>query len=140
MKCIGYIATLLLSVTTLSAQEIKLKKDVVYVDEKPTFSYVKKAMGNELYIYKLNSKEEVFKILSENNATESKVDDSKKIVFTQPEATIQNKNFQSQKWDFLLQLILKEHVIDPNGIINPENLKRFKAKYDEKNTNHTMMR
>ena len=140
MKCISYIAAILLTATTLSAQEIKLKKEIVYVDEKPTFSFVKKAMGSELYVYKLNTTEEVVKILSENNATESKVDDSRKIVFVKQEATIQNKNFQSQKWDFLLQLLLKEHVIDLNGAINPENLKRFKAKYDEKNTNHTMMR
>ena len=53
MKLVNYIAALLLAATTLSAQEVKLKKDIVYVDNAATYSFVKKAMGNELYIFKL---------------------------------------------------------------------------------------
>ena len=56
MKCLNYIATLILTATTLTAQEVKLKKDIVYVANDPTFSFVKKALGNELYVYKLTPK------------------------------------------------------------------------------------
>nr|WP_294777111.1 hypothetical protein [uncultured Flavobacterium sp.] len=138
MKFIHYIAILLSATTTLSAQEIKLDKNVVYMNNQPTFSFSKKAMGNQLYVYKLNTTEELFNIIVDNNNTESKVDDSKKIVFANQSTTIQSKNFRNQKWDFLIALLFEEKVIDAKGEINSDNLKRFKAKYDEGNINKTM--
>lgn len=137
MKYLYYIAALLFT-ATLSAQEVKLKKEVVYLSDAPTFSFVKKAMGNELYVYKLNTKEELFHMLVDNNATEIKADDGKKIVFDKQKTTIQAKNFRTRKWDFLISLLLEEKVIDLKGDINPDNLNRFKAKYDENNINQTM--
>ena len=139
MKYLSFITTLLVTLT-ISAQEVKLKKEIVYVIDAPTFSFTKKNMGNELYVYKLNTKEEIVTMIVDNNNTESKVDDSKKIVFTQQKTTIENKNFRSRTYEFLLSLLLEEKVIDLKGEINLDNLIRFKAKYDESNVNHTMMR
>ena len=138
MKCLNYIATLILTATTLTAQEVKLKKDIVYVANDPTFSFVKKALGNELYVYKLNTKEELVNMIVENYGTESKVDDVKKIIFTQQNTVIQSKNFRSRNYEFLIALLIEEKVIDLKGEINADNLKRFKAKYDDGNVNHTM--
>jgi len=137
MKNLFYIFFLLF-ILKLSAQEIKLEKNIVFYGNSPTFSFAKKSMGNQFYVYKLNTKEELFSILVDNNNTESKVDDSKKIVFTQQNITIQSKNFREQKWDFLINLLIEEKVIDLKGEINLDNLKRFKAKYDEKDVNKTM--
>ena len=137
MKQLYYIATLLLT-ATVAAQEIKLEKNIVYADAAAIFSFTKKSMGNQFYVYKRNTKEELFHIIVENNNTESKVDDSKKIVFAQQNIMIQSKNFREQKWDFLIALLLQEKVIDAKGEINLDNLKRFKAKYDENNVNKTM--
>ncbi|HNP32890.1 MAG TPA: hypothetical protein PKN96_06330 [Flavobacterium sp.] len=139
MKYLSYIVALLLTYT-LSAQEIKLKKEVVYVSDSPTFSFTKKAMGNELYIYKLNTKDELLSMVVDNNNTESKVDDSKKIIFAQQKSTIASKNFRSRDYEFLIALLLEEKVIDLKGEVNNDNLIRFKAKYDDGNINHTMMR
>ncbi|GAA4028470.1 hypothetical protein GCM10022386_10150 [Flavobacterium cheonhonense] len=83
-------------------------------------------------------KEELLNIVVDNNKTESKVDDSKKIIFAQQNITIQSKNFSEQKWDFLIALLIQEKVIDAKGEINLDNLKRFKAKHDEKDINKTM--
>ncbi|MES2410646.1 MAG: hypothetical protein V4535_04295 [Bacteroidota bacterium] len=138
MKHIIYITTLLLTATTLTAQEIKLKNAVVYSDGNPVFSYAKKAMGNELYVYKLNSKEELFSMIVDNNNTEIKQDDGKKITFAKQNTTIQAKNFRQRKWDFLIALLIEEKVIDMKGDINLDNLKRFKAKYDDNDVNKTM--
>ena len=138
MKYISYIAALFLTATTLSAQEVKLKKDVVYVGDAATFSFARKSMGNELYVYKLNTKEELVNIIVDNNKTESKVDDSKKIVFTKQNITIASKNFRSRNYEFLIALLIEEKVIDLKGDINLDNLKRFKEKYDENNINQTM--
>ena len=139
MKLLNIIFAMLLT-ATLSAQEVKLKKEVVYVSDAPTFSFAKKAMGNELYVYKLNTKEELVNMVVDNNNTESKVDDSKKIIFTQQKTTIASKNFRSRDYEFLIALLIEEKVIDLKGEINVDNLVRFKAKYDDANINHTMMR
>ncbi len=138
MKYLQYIAVLLLTATTLTAQEIKLKDNVVYSGGSPVFSFAKKAMGNELYIYKFNTKEELLNIIVENNSTESKVDDGKKIVFAKQKTIVQSKTFRERKWDFLIALLLEEKVIDLKGNINIYNLKRFKAKYDDNDVNKTM--
>ena len=138
MKYLNYIAVLLLSVTALSAQEVKLKKEIIYVGDAPTFSFAKKSMGNELYVYKLNTKVELVNMTVDNNNTESKVDDSKKIVFTKLNTTIASKNFRSRNYEFLIALLIEEKVIDLKGDINLDNLKRFKEKYDENNVNQTM--
>ena len=139
MKYLNYSAALLFTVI-LSAQEVKLKKEVVYVGDVPTFSYVKKAMGNELHFYKLNTKEEFVYMVVDNNNTESKVDDSKKIVFTNQKTTTASKNFRGRDYNFLIALLIEEKVIDLKGKINSDNLIRFKAKYDDGNINKTMMR
>ena len=57
--CNIIILIFLLTFTALSAQEVKLKKEIVYVDNTEAFSFIKKGMGNELYVYKLNTKEEL---------------------------------------------------------------------------------
>lgn len=138
MKYLNYIAMLLFTATSLSAQEIKLKDNIVYSGGTPVFSFAKKSMGNEFYVYKLNTKEELFNIIVDNNKTESKVDDSKKIIFAKENTVIQSKNFREQKWDFLIALLFQEKVIDTNGDIKLDNLKRFKAKYDENIVTKTM--
>ena len=140
MKYLNYIAALLLTATTLSAQEVKLKKNIVYVDNTASYSFVKKAMGNELYVFKLTTEDEFLHIMVDNNKTESKVDDSKRIVFTQQNTTIASKNFRARDYEFLISLLILEKVIDLKGEINADNLIRFKAKYDDGNVNKTMMR
>ena len=138
MKYLIYTAALLLTATSVTAQKIKLKDDILYFGDKATFSYAKKSLNNELYVYKLNTKEELLNMIVDNNNTESKVDDGKKIVFTKQNTTIQSKTFRNRKWDFLIALLIEEKVIDLKGDINLDNLKRFKAKYDENDINKTM--
>lgn len=140
MKPLKHIVALLLAASSLSAQEVKLKKEVVYIADTPTFSFAKKAMGNELYVYKHNTQEELLNMVVDNNKTESKVDDFKKINFVKQNTTIASKNFRSRDYEFLIKLLIEEKVIDLKGEINTDNLIRFKAKYDDGNINKTMMR
>jgi hypothetical protein len=128
---------ILLTVPT-TAQEIKLKDVIVYSGDKAVFSYAKKSMNNELYVYKLNTKEELVHLLVDTNGTEIKQDDGKKLIFEKQKISIKSKNFRTRKWDFLIALLLEEKVIDQNGNINLDNLNRFKAKYDDNDINKTM--
>jgi hypothetical protein len=127
---------LLLLTTALNAQKVKLKKEVVYIDDVSAFSFEKKSMGNELYVYNLNTKEELLNMTVDNNKTESKADDSKRIVFAKQKTTIQSKNFRGRDYGFLIALLLEEKVINSKGEINANNLIRFKAKFDDGNINH----
>lgn len=136
MKPLSYLAILLLTITTLNAQEVKLKKDIVSVDGTAAFSYTKKSMGNELYVYKLNTSEELLYMVVENNNTESKVDDSKRIVFTKQNVTIKSKDFRGRNFESLIKDLLQSKAINLNGEINTENLIRFRQKYDDGNINH----
>lgn len=138
MKHLYFAVLLFFTSNILFAQKIKLKKEVVYADDMPAFSFDKKSMGNEFYLYKLNTKEEILNMVVDNNKTESKVDDSKRIVFTKETTTIASKNFKGRDYEFLVALLLEEKVLDLKGEINLDNLKRFKAKYDDGNVNHTM--
>ena len=138
MKYIIYVTTLVFFATKITAQEIKLKDAIVYSGDTPVFSFVKKYMNNELYVYKLNTKEELIHLLVDTNGTEIKQDDGKKLIFEQQKVSIQSKNFRTRKWDFLIALLLEEKVIDLKGNINLDNLNRFKAKYDDNDINKTM--
>lgn len=138
MKYIIYVTTLVFFATKITAQEIKLKDAIVYSGDTPAFSFAKKSMNNELYIYKLNTKEELIHLLVDTNGTEIKQDDGKKLIFEQQKVSIQSKNFRTRKWDFLIALLLEEKVIDLKGNINLDNLHRFKSKYDDNDVNKTM--
>ena len=138
MKYIIYVTTLVFLATKITAQEIKLKDAIVYSGDTPAFSFTKKFMNNELYVYKLNTKEELVHLLVDTNGTEIKQDDGKKLIFEQQKVSIQSKNFRTRKWDFLIALLLEEKVIDLKGNINLDNLNRFKAKYDDNDVNKTM--
>ena len=138
MKYIIYVTTLVFFATKITAQEIKLKDAIVYSGDTPAFSFIKKSMNNELYVYKLNTKEELVHLLVDTNGTEIKQDDGKKLIFEQQKVSIQSKNFRTRKWDFLIALLLEEKVIDLKGNINLDNLNRFKAKYDDNDVNKTM--
>ena len=138
MKYIIYVTTLVFFATKITAQEIKLKDAIVYSGDTPVFSFAKKSMNNELYVYKLNTKEELIHLLVDTNGTEIKQDDGKKLIFEQQKVSIQSKNFRTRKWDFLIALLLEEKVIDLKGNINLDNLNRFKAKYDDNDVNKIM--
>ena len=137
MRHLIYLMILLLTVPT-TAQEIKLKDAIVYSGDTPVFSFTKKSMNNELYVYKLNTKEELVHLLIDTNGTEIKQDDGKKLIFEKQKISIKSKNFRTRKWDFLIALLLEEKVIDLKGNINLDNLNRFKAKYDDNDINKTM--
>lgn len=136
MKPFHYLLILLVSATTLSAQKVDLKKGIVYVDETPAFSFEKKAMGNEIHLYRLNTKDELAYVAVETNNTESKVDDSKKVVFMQQHVTIKSKDFRAKNYETMIQLLLEGKVMDSKGEINAENLKKFQQKFDDGNINH----
>lgn len=138
MKNLMYLIVFVIAINGVTAQEIKLKDAIVYSGDLPAFSFAKKSMNNELYVYKLNTEEEIVHLQVDTNGTEIKQDDGKKLIFDQQKINIQSRNFRNRKWDFLIALLLEEKVFDLKGNINLDNLKRFKAKYDDNDVNKTM--
>jgi hypothetical protein len=120
-----------------NAQEVKLKKDQILVDEKPTFEYDKS--GFEFHIYKLGTKDEIIYILHNNNSTQQYLeDDYKKIIFLNQKVTIESSVFRARGFKYIVELMLKEKVLDLEGNISTDNLEKFAAKYNENITERTI--
>lgn len=138
MKKIIYsvLALLIVAVThQISAQKIEFKNNMVVIENKPIFSFDKKAMNNEFYLFKLNSKEELLILQHQHvGADTGAQDDFKKIIFPNQKVTIESRVLQKKNWKFLVQLLIDEKVIDTDGNIDIRNLERFSGKYDEKIT------
>ncbi len=108
---------------------------MVVIENKPIFSFDKKAMNNEFYLFKLNSKEELLILQHQHvGADTGAQDDFKKIIFPNQKVTIESRVLQKKNWKFLVQLLIDEKVIDTDGNIDIRNLERFSGKYDEKIT------
>ncbi|TBX70335.1 hypothetical protein EZL74_03940 [Flavobacterium silvisoli] len=136
-KTINFILALfIVSVTQkITAQKIELKNNTVVMEDKPIFSFDKKAMNNEFHLFKLNSKEEVLILQHQHvGADTGAKDDFKKIIFPSQNITIESRVLQKKNWKFLVQLLLDEKVIDTDGNIDVRNLERFSGKYNEKIT------
>jgi hypothetical protein len=142
MKKINYLCCLLFLVAvtpTAKAQEVKLKNDTVIIDDKPAFSYDKKSMGNEFYLYKLNTKDEIAYMIANKNETISYLeDDFKKIVFTEANVVVESSALRGRSWKYIVELLLESKVLDIEGNVDAKYLERFVTKYDEKITQRTI--
>ena len=128
---------LLLSITHLYAQEVKLKDDNVIVNGKQIFKYEKvnnlqysfyDAEGNEILMYKY-----------QNNQTQDyQGDDYFTINFITLKRKVETSDFNliyaaspRKNMQKLMRLLFKEKVFDVNGNINAGKLTVFSEKYNQ---------
>ncbi|MBN8642737.1 MAG: hypothetical protein J0L86_13065 [Flavobacteriales bacterium] len=132
---------------SMFAQEVEIKDDKVLLDGKQILKYEKINIfqhsfysmdDNEILLYKYNDNETkqysqddylVLNFLTEKTKVESK--DTMKA--TSGMGMNSRKNMEK-----LIGWLLKEKVIDANGILNPERVQLFFEKYDEKITERTV--
>jgi hypothetical protein len=132
-KLFFLMGTILFTAFQLSAQKIEFVKDKVLVYKTDSFDFVRKDMGSEFTLYKLNSKNEIVYMTQNTNGTrEDYADDYIKFVFVDLDIIVEAGRFHGKSWKTLIALLLEENVIDKVGNINAENLQRFATKYDDK--------
>lgn len=133
MKPVFLLLSLILSLNTLNAQSIKFKKNKVLIDGKEILLFKKIPFNDEYYFYNIKTTEEILYISYNNNNTSSyKDDDYSKIFFTK-----QNKKIESKSLWFglnskpIIEKLLQEGVLQPDGFIDENKLKIFVNKYND---------
>jgi hypothetical protein len=136
-KIMFLIGALALFCTDTIAQEVDLKKDQVFVDGKPVYSYDRGSL--EFHLYKLGTTDELIYVLHNNNSTQKYMDDDyKKIVFVEKNVIVENSLLRGRSKKYIIELLLKEKVLDLEGNIDETNLQKFVTKYDEGITKRTI--
>ncbi|AWA30939.1 hypothetical protein HYN48_13115 [Flavobacterium magnum] len=119
-------------VCNLHAQDIKFDDNKVLVDKTERFDFVRKSMGTEFSLYKLNTKDEIIYMTSERNGTDRYFDDDfRRITFVEQKITIESSRLKFDSWKAIIKLLLEDKVIDFEGNIDAERLERFSAKYND---------
>ncbi|WP_338376476.1 hypothetical protein [uncultured Flavobacterium sp.] len=128
-----FIIILFLSISScIYAQEIKLKKETIYIDGKAVLSYEKKSYGNELVIYELNTKNEL--ITDVYNPTSN----YQKIFFIKQKKSME---MRPKYWNkSLIKWFIEQDILDVNGNLNEEKVDIFIEKFDEKITERTIIK
>jgi hypothetical protein len=122
---------ILLIYTQVNAQKIKFKKDFVLVDNVEVLKYDKQQGGFETNIYSLDGKL-LLQILDKDNFDRYYFNLNEKVI-------IESTEFDFYTHRQIVQLFFDKKIFNSEGIINEEKLKEFKAMYDEKITERTII-
>lgn len=144
MKKFATLFFILLSVSLINAQKVKFKKGDVLIDGVKILKY--DVDGNNYSLLTQEDDEILFMKFIDNNTEYYRGDDYLKLNFVEFEIIVETTDID---WIYevgtkrshlkkILKLILKEKVINKNGVINKERLEKFHTKYDEKVTERTI--
>ena len=122
-----FISSMLFCGTIVYSQDIKLKKDLILLDNKSVLNYKKTDMASKFQVYKIDSSEEILFI---NQQT---IPDGNGLYwkFYFP---IQNKFFYKKiinSFKSEIKLMFEDKVIDEKGNINEDKLDLYINKYNE---------
>ncbi|WP_299107201.1 hypothetical protein [uncultured Tenacibaculum sp.] len=118
------------------AQKVKFKKGKVLVDGKEILKIERQ--GTEATLYSLEGDDEVIYLNYESNGTlHYHEDDYVVIFFSKEEIKVETSRIKGSR-KRVIKALIKNKVLDMNGEINLEKLKKFAKKYDENITNRTV--
>ena len=130
--------TILLTAVGFS-QKIKLKKGKVLVDGKAIMKYERQGLGAKITLYSLDNDDEIIDMLAKGNETpHCRGDDYCMMFFSEDEIKVETSQFNGMSWKRVIKQIIRSKVLDMDGNINSEKLKKFARKYDENITNRTV--
>jgi hypothetical protein len=120
------------------AQDIKLKKGIVYCDDKEILTYTSEIFGVfQYHFFTLDTKEEILFIKKNDNGTTKFEDDFTQIKFLKFGKMAETK--QDKPWKKYILWLIQNKVLDTNGILNEEKIDLFIKNYDENITNRTVI-
>lgn len=133
------VVFLLLSCSIQSnAQNVKLKKGKVLLDNQEIMKFERQQMGAIFYMYDLKTDTEVIFIQRKDNETPKYfVDDFLKIYFSQFDIMMEVSVTQYNNKRILKSLV-KHKALRPDGTLDKEKVKLFVKKFDENITNRTI--
>ncbi|MEY8847288.1 hypothetical protein AB9K26_00610 [Psychroserpens sp. XS_ASV72] len=139
LKNILLLTLVLISMATVSAQKIKLKKGFVFIDNEKVFEFEKRAAASEFSLYTIGKEQEILFILRNNNETIGYGDDDfNQIIFIKDNRKLETASLRGYSFKYFIQKLISEKVLDIEGNIDSNKLDTFFSKYDEQITERTI--
>ncbi len=122
----------------ISAQEVKLKKEKVLLDEVEILKYEREDFGvYQIHFYDLKNNDEILFIKRNDNETKGYLDDDyTQIKFIGLKKGLEVK--QKKTWSSYLEWLIKNKVINSDGTLNEEKVDALIENYDENITKRTI--
>ena len=128
---------LLLAITSMNAQKVKLKKGKISVDGVEVFNYELNRGDGWISIYNMSDNEEVIFIRIADNGTNNYPQDDYTIYkFLKQDVVVEVSGYTL--WKNHVKFLLKNNVFDTNGLLNDSKIDHLKSKFDENITEKTV--
>lgn len=145
IKILATALLLGLGVNFAFSQEVKIKKDKVFIDGNLFLKYEKINILTHS-VYDLNDNEILFVSFKDNETPQYSDDDFYILNFTTKKIKVESSDYSriasfmnsKKTMQKLIKWLLKDRVINKDGTINSEKLNVFFDKYDENITNRTI--
>jgi hypothetical protein len=145
MKIKLLLAAVLFGINFMFSQEVKIKKDKIFVDGNLFLKY-EKINVNTHSVYDLDDNEILFVSFKDNETPQYLDDDFYILNFTTEKIKIESSDYSriasfmnsKKTMQKMIKWLLKDKVINKYGTINSEKLELFFEKYDENITNRTI--
>lgn len=132
---------------SVSAQEVEIKDDKVLLDGKQILKYEKINIFQHSF-YSLDDNEILLYKYNDNETKQYSQDDYLVLNFLTEKTKVETKDIMRatsgmgmnsrKNMEKLVGWLLKEKVIDANGVLNPEKVQIFFEKYDQNITERTV--
>lgn len=125
------------SISTVNAQDIdvKLKAGKVIINEQHAFDYTYFNNRKELYLYKIGTNQDVAILEKVGKKVAEESENFYFIYFSEAKKSMQTKEYIKYPFQYILKLLVSEHVITQMGEIKEEPMQAFINQYDEHLTN-----
>lgn len=137
MKIRILLITLFFSFNFINAQKVKLKNEKISIDGKEVLKYEKIDMNN-IVLYPLDKDSEIIQISRMDNETNDIGDDYVKFYFIESKLKLESNSIGRRGWEYYIEWLVKNKVLDSDGILNTEKVEQVVSRYDENITARTV--
>ena len=137
MKIRIFLIALFISFNFINAQKVKLKNEKISIDGKEVLKYEKIDMNN-IVLYPIDKDSEIIQISRMDNETNDIGDDYVKFYFIESKLKLESNSIGRRGWEYYIEWLVKNKVIDSDGILNKERVEQVVSRFDENITVRTV--
>ena len=137
MKIRIFLIALFISFNFIIAQKVKLKNEKISIDGKEVLKYEKIDMNN-IVLYPIDKDSEIIQISRMDNETNDIGDDYVKFYFIESKLKLESNSIGRRGWEYYIEWLVKNKVIDSDGILNKERVEQVVSRFDENITVRTV--
>ena len=137
MKIRIFLIALFISFNFINSQKVKLKNEKISIDGKEVLKYEKIDMNN-IVLYPIDKDSEIIQISRMDNETNDIGDDYVKFYFIESKLKLESNSIGRRGWEYYIEWLVKNKVIDSDGILNKERVEQVVSRFDENITVRTV--